>query len=172
MKESISILIISTLVSILSIQIPSALAANSVRINFKGNLIQNPPCEITGLNGNEITIDFQDMVIRNITGMNYIQEIKYKLTCDAPNNTGLSLSIKGTAASFNTNLLTTSNTNLGISFYSGFTNLSTIRVNLDPIKFPNSRRDPIYANPVINAKAANITAGSFTATATLLAEYE
>ncbi|MBQ0666861.1 fimbrial protein, partial [Providencia rettgeri] len=113
-----------------------------------------------------------DMVIRNITGMNYMQEIKYKLTCDAPNNTGLSLSIKGTAASFNTNLLTTSNTNLGISFYSGSTNLSTIRVNLDPIKFPNSRRDPIYANPVINAKAANITAGSFTATATLLAEYE
>lgn len=172
MKEKISILIISTLVAILSAQIPSALAANNVKITFKGNLIQNPPCEITGLNGNKIIIDFQDMIIRNITGLNYIQEIKYSLTCDAPNNTGVSLRITGTETDFNANLLTTSNPNLGISFYSGTESLSMVRVNLDSIKFPNSRRERIFANPVINTRATNITAGSFTATATLLAEYE
>lgn len=171
MKTSTPFLILSALVAILILQINSGLAANSVNVNFKGNLIQNPPCEITGIDGNQITVDFSDMVIRKITGRTFIQEIKYKLTCDAPDNTGISLTMKGTTSNFNTSLLTTSNANLGISFYAS-ENYYPIRVNVDPIKFPNNSHDPIYANPVIKTGATNVATGSFTATATILAEYQ
>lgn len=146
-------------------------SSNSVKVNFKGNLISNPPCDITGVDGNEITVDFKDMVIRRITGMTYIQEVKYKLTCDAPDNTGISLKIIGDTAGFYSGLLKTNNDNLGIRFHVG-DDYYPIRVNTDPVKFTNNNHNKIYANPIINADATNIKAGVFTSTATILAEYQ
>lgn len=151
----------------------TALAANTVNINIKGNLILNPPCEITGAQGSTVEVDFADMVIRKITGNNYQQPIPYTLICDASEATNVALTIKGTGASFNNNVLKTSNTQLGLRFAS-MDNSNPKFVDLgQAIRFTNNQRPIINVYPLINKDVAitSIAAGKFTATATLEASY-
>lgn len=149
-------------------------AANSVTVNIKGNLILNPPCEITGVGGGPVEVDFSDMVIRKITGTNYQQAVPYTLTCDAADNTRVALTFKGTGATFNAAALRTSNTNLGIRFASVSGGTPTfVALNTGAITFNNNQRLTINAYPVINGGIAvtNIAAGTFTSSATLEASY-
>lgn len=149
----------------------SSIAANSIVVNFKGNLILNPPCEITGIDNGPISVDFSDMVIRKITGTAYKQQVRYKLTCDASDTTKVALTFKGDGASFNSSALRTlENPDLGIGFLD--TNYP-IRLNIDPIIFDNNKPTTIYAYPIINkgVDISKIKSGAFTAGATLEASY-
>lgn len=147
-----------------------ACASNSVGLALKGNLIQNPPCILTAEDNTDvISIDFSDMVIRKITGITYRKTVPYKLVCDAPDNTGLEISLKGTVAPFDSNILKTTNKDLGIAFtFAG----TLMIVNGTPMKFKNNERPEITANPVTNSKQTNIAAGDFTATATIMVSYQ
>lgn len=158
----------ATLLSMFSFKI---MAANSVKVNFKGNLIQNPPCDISAPSGGDINVDFDDMVIRKITGSTYRKPVPYKLICDAPDNTGVALTMTGDTATFNTSLLKTSNGNLGLMFYSG-ASYYPWRVNIDQMRFLNSSHDAIYVNPIVNPAATNVSTGAFTAVATIVATYQ
>ncbi|MGJ3355334.1 fimbrial protein [Providencia sp. Je.9.19] len=151
----------------------SAFAANSVTVNFKGNLILNPPCELTGTGSNTVEVDFKDMVIRKITGTNFQQPLPYKLTCDAEDATRVALTIKGTGSSFNNAALKTSNTNLGLRFATMSGSSPTFVGLGQPIVFTNNQRPTFNVYPLINSgvAASSIAAGGFTASATLEASY-
>ncbi|MGG4610152.1 fimbrial protein [Providencia sp. Me31A] len=163
----------------------SVLAANTVSINIKGNLILNPPCDITSTGGGDsISIDFNDIVIRNIitqaantsaTTAMYQTPLPIKLECDAEDGTAVRIGLQGAAAAFNSEFLATDNPNIGVQF-----------INLGRGTFiPNNtttRRARVlvgtpftfYVVPIRNSSvAANaVRTGAFSATATLVADYE
>lgn len=173
MKNKMKIMGASLLLAIGGLSTFSVLAESSVTMNFKVNLILNPPCDITGEGGGPIEVDFGDLVIRKIpiaNGYTYVQPVPYKLTCDAPDTTEVALTFKGLGATFDDGALRSSNANLGIKFLVG---AYPIRLNIDPMKFPNNRHDTIYAYPVRNngVPVTSIVAGTFTAAATLEASY-
>lgn len=156
------------------VAIPS-FADKSVIINIKGNLIMNPPCEITGPGNKPVQIDFSDMVIRKITGSNYGQPVNYTLTCDASDSTQVALTFKGVAVTLNKqSVLKTSNTNLGIRFAKGaVSNPTFVALNNEQILFTNKDRPTLSAFPIINSAVAttSIAPGAFDASATLEASY-
>ncbi|HEM7146926.1 TPA: fimbrial protein [Providencia stuartii] len=177
MNYRVAIICVGLLLSLSGTIMVSVQAANSVDIKIKGNLILNPPCEITGVGSDSIEIDFGDMVIRNISYANNRQLIPYNLKCDASDDTKVSLTVKGRSAIFETtSTLMTSNKNLGIAFAStneGSTTIRRLLLNTDPVLFTNKNRPDIYAYPVVNSNVSvnSITAGAFDATALLEASY-
>lgn len=170
MKNKMKIMWTSLLLVISGISTFSVLAANSVTVNFKGNLVLNPPCDVTGEGGGPISVDFSDMVIRRIEGTAYKQLVPYQLTCDAPGETVVALTFKGEGAEFDQSALVSSNKNLGFKLLLG---ASPIRLNIDLMKFQNNNHSSIYAYPVINSGVAitAINTGPFTASAILEASY-
>ncbi|EMB3084694.1 hypothetical protein CHI95_18750 [Providencia rettgeri] len=151
----------------------STLAADSVTVNIKGNLILNPPCEISGVGNGPIEVDFKDMVIRTITGTNFPQPVPYTLKCDADGATNVALRFKGDGAKFNSNVLKTSNDNLGIRFATVSGSSPTFFALNTDIRFTNSQRPTIRAYPLLNPGVAvnSIAGGGFTSTVTLEASY-
>ncbi|OHT25735.1 hypothetical protein A3Q29_12075 [Providencia stuartii] len=92
---------LGVLLTLCGLVVTSAQAANTVQINIKGNLILNPPCDISGPGNGPIDVDFSDMVIRKITGNNYQQPVNYTLTCDAPDTTNVALTFVGDGVQLN-----------------------------------------------------------------------
>ncbi|OHT25734.1 hypothetical protein A3Q29_12070 [Providencia stuartii] len=96
--------------------------AESAAVNLKGELIVNPPCELTASNGDGVMeLDFGDLVIRKIStatsGRAYRQTIPFKLVCDAPDDTGVYIFVSSErGAPFDNRLVATSNDNVGLMF--------------------------------------------------------
>lgn len=153
----------------------SALAANSVTVNFKGKLILNPPCDISGVNNGPIEIDFGDVVIRNVTSnyLEYRKPIPYTLTCDASETTRVALTFKGTGTTYDSGALGSNNPNFGIRFSHDVASVNTRILLNQAFPFTNNERPTLYAYPAINnaVPVTSIAAGTFTASATLEASY-
>ncbi len=162
----------------------SAFATNSANVNFKGNLIVNPPCDLMAEDrGNTISVDFEDIVIRkmetkaanfNATSAAYQRKLPFILECDAEVGTAVRIQLQGDPASFNSEFLATDNANVGVQF-----------INLGKGTFiPNNRTRraqvivgtpaTFYVIPIrnVNVNDTDVRAGGFIATATLVAEYE
>ncbi|EMA4784642.1 MULTISPECIES: fimbrial protein [Providencia] len=162
----------------------SVMANNGANVNFKGNLILNPPCDFTSTTGADtINVDFKDILIRkmetkaanvNATTAMYQTRLPLKLDCgDTANGTALRVRIQGTTSVFNTEFLGTDNDDVGIQF------INLGRGTFIPNNSTNRRArilvgDTIsfYVVPIRNAGASVIKTGPFNATATLIAEYE
>lgn len=185
MNNKSSVLACALLLSVGGFFSPNVLAGNTAKINIKGNLIVNSPCDITSTGGSDtISVDFGDIVIRKMetqaantaaTTAMYQTALPIKLTCDAPNDTAVRIGLRGSVAPFNSEFLGTNNPNVGIQF-----------INLGKGTFiPNdtgARRARVfvgtsftfYVVPIRNVNVATtaVTAGAFTTTATLVADYE
>jgi type 1 fimbria pilin len=134
-------------------------------MNFHGTLVDFPSCTI---NDNQpINVEFGNVGINKIDGVNYEKDIDYKITCDGTDTKDqLYLSITGQAASFNPGYLATSVSGLAIQIKQSsepYTLADQVKVNIDsPPK--------LSAVPIKGPGA--LGTGEFSASATLQAFYQ
>ncbi|TFZ49509.1 pilus assembly protein [Serratia proteamaculans] len=149
----------------LSFQAGATQTGDQIDVTFHGVLKQRP-CHIS--NDQDIAVHFGNVGVNKVDGSRYLQKISYSLLCDEPDaGVALMLSVKGTPTGFDLAAVKTNADGLGI------------RVLQDGKAFTlNSRMKITYKTPpkleVVPVKDPNVTLVEkpFTATATLLAEYE
>nr|WP_232004578.1 fimbrial protein [Providencia rustigianii] len=114
-------------------------------------------------------VNFGDMIIKNIDGLNYEQTIPYTLKCDgAESNTKLKLRFENNSgAKFNSKLLKTSEPNLGLKIKRNGQDLS---IN-DWVIFDYENKPLLTVVPITNS-SGGLNEGEFDATALLTVEYE
>lgn len=159
---------ILTIVGLITIT-PLSLQAKeaSVKINFSGTLIEPPPCTI--VSANPIEINFTDEVMTTrVNGLNYMKDINYELNCTEAVSNSLKLKISGVGSSFDSKVLATrSKPDLGIQFYREGASL-----NLNEwFNFSYPQKPRLLAAPT-KRNGSVLTAGGFTATATLHVDYQ
>ncbi|HGM7047718.1 MULTISPECIES: fimbrial protein [Serratia] len=139
--------------------------AFTLNVTVSGTVI-DPPCVI---NGNApINVNFgNDILIGRIDGNAYEQPIPYTLDCSAATAKTLKLQLKGAGATFDSTVLGTSKADLGIELRS---NRSKLPVNswenfTDPAR-------PALSAVLVKNSGGTLTGGAFTATSTLLVDYQ
>lgn len=120
-------------------------------------------------NNNPISVEFGEMIINKIKDGIYEQNIPYTLDCDEPaTGQGLRLQFLGTGAVFNTNLLQTSERDLGLQF-----KINGNAFNLNTWQnFAYTNTLPSLSVLAVASSIGGIDDGEFTATATFNVEYQ
>lgn len=136
-------------------------------ISVKVTVLAPLPCII---NGNKpIEVDFGDEVMTTrIDGSNYRTPVRYSITCNGtPPKNGMRLRIAGAATGFNSQLLKTNFSELGIRFF--YNDVSLALNSWQNFTYPEMPK--LEAVPV---KQTNTTlpTGEFTAAATLHVDYQ
>ena len=151
------------LLAVCSLGLCSGASAN---LTFSGTLNEPPPCTIDA--GNTIEVDFGDVGVKRVDGEKYRQGVGYIITC-GPDTLpwALKLSVNGTATTFDGSAVQTSVPALGIRI---FQNNLPFPLNT-PLDITLSSPPVLEAVPV-KQPGAVLAPASFTAVATLLAEYE
>ncbi|AZE62709.1 MULTISPECIES: fimbrial protein [Pseudomonas fluorescens group] len=154
-----------TLLAICAINFSSGVLAVD-NISFSGTLNEPPPCTIDG--GNTVDIDFGDVAISLIDGVNYLKPVPYTITCGSDTLPwALKLSVNGTQTGFDSSAVQSSVTELGIQILQ-----NGVKLDLNtPLDISLGAPPVLQAVPVKEA-GATLAPGGFTAAATLLAEYE
>lgn len=149
----------------LSFQAGATQTGDQVDVTFHGVLKQRP-CHIS--NDQDIEVHFGNVGINKVDGSRYLQTVNYSLICDDPDaGVALMLTVKGIPTDFDKAAVNTNAQGLGIR----------ILQDGKPLTL-NSRLKIIYKTPpklqVVPVKDPSVTLveNPFTATATLMAEYE
>lgn len=141
-------------------------AYDPITISIKGTVVATASCTFSS--NETIDINFGDVYINDITGDNYKKTVPYTLTCqgDADGKT-VELKWTGTGASFNSDLLTTNVTGLGIKLLEGS---SQVKINAGFTIDPNA--PPTLEVVLVKDSSATLSNGQeFTASATLAVNY-
>lgn len=144
----------------------SAMAEDNMR--FRGELIELPPCIING--GEQIEVNFGRIGREKIDGVNYLQTVDYRLQCEPGNSgSGLGLTLMAAASPRGQDVMVTN--------LMGFALRMTLNgqpLNLNQRVLIDSANPPVMqAVPVKDLEPGwNLTAGTFEAMATLLADYQ
>lgn len=151
------------LFAVLSIGLCSGVTAN---LAFKGTLIEPPPCTINS--GSSIEIDFKEVGVSKVDGENYREQVNYSITC----STGtlpweMVLTIKGTTTTFEPAAVQSSVADLGVKLLQ---NGQPLRLNTALIIHPAT--PPVLEAVPVKRPGATLDPGGFTASVTLLAEYQ
>jgi type 1 fimbria pilin len=154
------------LTSLLLASLASQQVLADATVTFHGTLVNAPNCTING--NNVVDVDFGDQVItRQVDGVNYKQPIDYELLCTSIASNGMRVSIGGTGAPFDATLINTNKTGLGIQLYNGASKID----NGTQLNFTYPTTPKLYAAPATNDALA-LTAGPFTGTASLVLSYQ
>lgn len=137
-------------------------------ITFTGTLIEPPVCTVS--NGDDIEIQFIDVIIDNIDGVNYRKDVPYQITCD-PDITDdawvMTLTWTDTQTSYNDAAIQTDVTGLGIELQqNGQPFKLNTPLNVTPANLPKLKAAPVKASD------ATLTDGNFSAYATLQVDYQ
>ncbi|HGM5490597.1 TPA: fimbrial protein [Serratia fonticola] len=136
-------------------------------INFRGTLVEQPPCEVTGNNGAIIDVDFGDVMTTRIDGENYKKNIDFTLNCAQAVNNALKLRITGDVASFDNSVLAGGKTGLGIALLQGTQRLRPgTWLNFSPASVPTLAAVPTSDSNV------NLDGGAFRVVASLVVDYQ
>ncbi|MDX4945447.1 fimbrial protein [Providencia manganoxydans] len=153
------------------------LTGYAVDVNFKANLIGNPPCDVAGPDGPEqpIRVQFPDVGITKINGENYRTDFSLTLSCGTGlgNAVALYLQYKGQPAEgFDNQALQASQTNLGVRLYHEGRIIPPNSGTPITMSDNGTASLPLYAVPVKNADpSATLYEGYFTATARVEINY-
>lgn len=166
MKNCVRIPVASAtaLVALLNVAPP----AQAIDVYFMGTLVAPPPCVINS--NQDINVDFgNDLLVGRVDGVNYEKAINYTLDCSvgASVTSAFKLQLQGSGAGFDSSVLNTSKSDLGLELRSGGVKLP---VNTW-INFNEPARPALTAVPVKNS-VGTLTGGVFTASATLLVDYQ
>lgn len=166
---------ITGIVTLLGCSVFPVFASNTSNVALKGNLIVNPPCELTSISGDgTISVEFGDIVIRkmstSLSGRVYKQPLPYRLVCDAPDETTVHIYLTSSSkAAFDNRLVGTTNENVGILFLNNNGLMTPIG---NPAGMNVGKQTVIEVVPIRNnAEGVTVIAGNFSATATLTAVY-
>ncbi|OZY32602.1 fimbrial protein [Pseudomonas lundensis] len=141
-------------------------ATASANLSFIGTLVEPPLCTIN--NGNTLTIDFKEVGVNKVDGVNYRLPMNYTITCAGSTLPWeMILSVKGTATSFESSAVQTSVTDLGVQLLQ---NGQPFKLNT-PIVINPASPPALEAVPV-KRPGTTLKSGGFNAAATLLAEYQ
>ena len=144
-----------------------AFSSNSMaNLTFTGTLQAPPPCTIS--NGNNIDIEFNEIGVNSIDGVNHRKKLNYTINCSPTNlSWRLWLKVEGSVADFDPTAIQTDNPDLGIK---------VLRNNIG--FYINQKLSILLTDPptieVIPVKRPNaiLDGGDFRATAVLLAYYD
>ncbi|MDA5497809.1 fimbrial protein [Yersinia aleksiciae] len=162
----------SVLISCFSVAVVLALSsplAYAVNMTFSGTLINPPPCTISG--GSTIDVAFgENLGVNKINGTNYTQNVPYTVTCDTTptgsSELGLTI-ISGSVTTFDAAAIQTDTQDLGIRILKNGTAFTlNTRVPYD------KNNPPVLQAVPVQAPGATLTEGAFSATATLLVDYQ
>lgn len=138
----------------------------NTNLTIRAVIIAPPPCVING--GNTLDVPFgNDLLTSRIDGVNYRKNVPYTVTCDSPFSNALTLQLRGTGAAFDSRVLVTRKTDLGVKLLVNGSDwpLNTV-VNFTYPNFP-----AVQAVPVKRA-GSQLTGGAFDAAATLVIDYQ
>lgn len=135
----------------------------SVKVKIE---IQAAPCVIN--RNNPIVVDFQEVLTTRVDGVNYRKTIPYTIACSTSGNNALKLRIEGTGAGFNSAVLQTSVSTLGIRLQHD----STMLELNEWLNFNYSGNTPaLWAVPVMQT-GATLPSGIFTASSVMKVSYQ
>jgi len=138
----------------------------SANLTFSGTLNEPPPCTIDA--GNTIEVDFGDVGIKRVDGVQYRKGVGYTINCGTDTLPwALKLSVNGTATTFDGAAVQTSVPALGIRV---FQNNLPFSLNT-PLDISLSSPPVLEVVPV-KQPGATLAPARFNAVATLLAEYQ
>ncbi|QHB34619.1 fimbrial protein [Yersinia canariae] len=145
----------------------SAWALNkSATVNVSVTILATPPCVINS--NNTIDVNFgDDLLTTNINGANYIKPVTYTLNCTSAASNALKMSIKGNGANFDTTVLRTSNSALGIKLLRDGQQLALNTTS--NFTYPNI---PVLQAVPVKQTNTTLSTGYFSGTATLVVEYQ
>ncbi|MCP1107088.1 fimbrial protein [Serratia nevei] len=140
---------------------------NETGMNFRGTLIEPPPCTVN--QGGMVDVDFGDRIgVNKVDGVNYRQQVNYRLQCEpGAANWVLRLSLKGAGSAFDSAALKTNMPDLGIRFYRSGTLLPVGSVIAIDAAAP-----PLLEAVPVGKAGVKLSQGAFEATATLQADYQ
>ncbi|MGX9743220.1 fimbrial protein [Pseudocitrobacter corydidari] len=137
-------------------------------LNFHGTLITPPVCTIN--NDKTIEVNFNQIIIDNIDGVNYLTDVPWELSCDSSVRSDLlafSLTYLGTASNYTPDAISTNIQGLGIVLQEDgqvFRPGSTITITESSL--------PVLKAVPIKKENTTLTEGEFEAFATLQVEYQ
>ncbi|MFI8377059.1 fimbrial protein [Pseudomonas helleri] len=146
----------------------SAGIANAALANmaFNGTLIEPPPCTINS--GNTVEIDFRDVGVNRIDGLNYKERVSYSITCSASTLPWeMVLSVNAVATAFDPAAVQSSVVDLGVRLLQDGQPFS-----LNTVLVINPTTPPTLEAVPVKRPGVSLDPGGFTATATLLAQYQ
>lgn len=162
--------LVLTLSGLMSVAVPA------VEVNFTANLIQNPPCDVSGSDGvnQPIRVPFGEVGITKINGVNYRQDFTLTLSCGAGlgNAVAVYLEYRGMVASFDDNALQASPLGLGVRLYQSG-NVVPPNTGI-PVKMSSNDTKELqfYAVPIKDSDPSLVLfEGDFTATASMELNY-
>ncbi|HCR2978925.1 TPA: fimbrial protein [Serratia marcescens] len=144
--------------------IPASQAATSP-IYISGTITSKPQCVI---NGNQtIRVDFgDDLITTKVDGSNYIRQVDYTLECRNNSKNAMKMKVVGTAAAFNSSAIQSSKANLAIA----------LRANGNPLTIGSWLNFTYPDKPLLQAVpvkgSGTLSAGAFSAAATLMVDYQ
>ncbi|CAI1948860.1 MULTISPECIES: fimbrial protein [Serratia] len=145
----------------------AATALPDIYVTITGTVIGSAPCTVNGERAIEVNFGSEVMTAK-VDGMNYRKPINYTLDCRGATKNSMKLKIQGTPASFNGDVLaTTERRNLGILLWG--TN-QLLKFN-DWINFQYPNMPVLMVSPV-KQQGTELTTGTFSASATMLVEYQ
>lgn len=145
----------------------AATALPDIFVTITGTVIASAPCIINGERAIEVNFGSEVMVER-VNGMNYRMPVNYTLDCRGATKNSLRLKIQGTPASFNGDMLATAERgNLGLLLSSGS---QLLKIN-DWINFQYPTLPVLMVAPS-KQPGTDLTTGAFSASATMLVEYQ
>lgn len=149
--------------TVLSMALYGTATAN---VAFNGTLIEPPPCTING--GSTIEVDFKEVGISKVDGEHYRQPVNYTITCSTDTLPWeMILTVRGTATSFESSAVQSSVVDLGIKLLQ---NGLPLALNTPMVITPSS--PPVLEAVPVKRPGSTLAPGGFTATATLLANYQ
>lgn len=151
------------LLTVLSLGLCSNAAAN---VAFNGTLIEPPPCTING--GSTIEVDFKEVGIGKVDGEHYRESVNYTITCSTDTLPWeMILTVRGTATTFEPSAVQSSVPDLGIKLLQ---NGLPLELNKPLLITPSS--PPVLEAVPVKRPGSTLAPGGFTASATLLANYQ
>ncbi|WP_421512474.1 fimbrial protein (plasmid) [Enterobacter sp. JS8-1] len=143
-----------------------AAEGDTTTVYITGTLVDAPECTVNS--NNKVDVFFgDDVVTSQVTGENYKKQIAYTLNCSGLAQQGLIMTLNGDRAGFNSTLLKTSNTGLGIRLLNGTNPVEPG----EEIRFNYTSQPVLYA--VLKAQnTATLDTGPFTGSATLVIAYQ
>lgn len=135
-------------------------------LTFDGTLNEPAPCTINS--GGIIEVDFEEVGVNKVDGINYRKPVGYTITCSAGTLPWeMVLTVIGTVTSFEASAVQSNVADLGIQL---FQNGVPFKLNT-PLPITPSTPPVLEAVP-IKRPGTSLVPGGFSAAATLLAEYQ
>lgn len=145
--------------------IPLMAGAITSTVTIKVTVLTPPPCVIN--NDRQIEVEFGDVMTTRVDGNNYRIPVDYTLSCQGASSNAIKLQVQGTGANFDSNVLRTQKTGLGIALLQGGSRLP-INHWLN-FTYPNT---PRLEAVLVKQDGITLSAGEFTAGAVMKVVYQ